>query len=91
MKTRFLKSFLRDLKKIRDAGILPQIEEVIRSVEAADRLQQVANLRKMSGGGSFYRLRVGDYRLGLTLDGDVVEFVRVLHRRDIYRYFPSRR
>ncbi|NPA92437.1 MAG: type II toxin-antitoxin system RelE/ParE family toxin, partial [Chloroflexi bacterium] len=37
---------------------------------------------------SFYRIRLGDYRLGLEIEGDTVVFVRFLHRRDIYRYFP---
>jgi mRNA interferase RelE/StbE len=31
---------------------------------------------------------VGDYRIGISVEGDEVEFVRCLHRRDIYRYFP---
>lgn len=34
------------------------------------------------------RLRIGDYRLGMIVEGEVVEIVRFLHRRDIYRYFP---
>ncbi len=42
----------------------------------------------MSGADGFFRLRVGDYRIGLAVDGDTVDVVRVLHRRDIYRAFP---
>jgi hypothetical protein len=26
--------------------------------------------------------------IGLAVEGEVVEFVRCLHRREIYRYFP---
>jgi mRNA interferase RelE/StbE len=33
-------------------------------------------------------IRVGDYRIGVVLEDGVVTFVRVLHRRDVYRYFP---
>ncbi|MCC5620529.1 type II toxin-antitoxin system RelE/ParE family toxin [Nostoc sp. CHAB 5715] len=33
-------------------------------------------------------MRVGDYRIGFTVAGDTITFVRVLHRKDIYRYFP---
>ncbi|GIK72728.1 MAG: hypothetical protein BroJett021_17160 [Chloroflexota bacterium] len=36
----------------------------------------------------YYRIRVGDYRLGLALEGDTVILVRFLHRKEIYRYFP---
>ena len=35
-----------------------------------------------------YRLRVGDYRLGLKVSGDTVEVIRFLHGRDICRRFP---
>jgi mRNA interferase RelE/StbE len=48
----------------------------------------VPNLKKMSGASGYYRLRVGDYRIGLFVDGEEVEFVRVLHRKDVYRHFP---
>ena len=57
-------------------------------VEQAQHLGQVANLKKLRGGGNYYRIRVGDYRIGLIVEGDAVTFVRFLHRKDIYRYFP---
>lgn len=47
------------------------------------------DLKKLSeGSGEYYRLRVGDYRIGLEVEDEVVVFVRCLHRRDVYRYFP---
>ena len=46
--------------------------------------------QKLSGYSLYYKLRVGDYRVGLWIDSDTrtVEFQRVLHRREIYRRFP---
>jgi ribosomal-protein-alanine N-acetyltransferase len=44
----------------------------------------------LRGSSDFYRIRVGDYRIGVAVEGDEVEFVRCLHRRDIYGYFPYR-
>jgi mRNA interferase RelE/StbE len=88
MKTAFRKSFLRDLKKIKSRDILDAIQEVIVQVEAAADLQQIANLKKMSGSTGFYRIRIGDYRIGVAVEGDTVEFVRCLNRRDLYKYFP---
>ncbi len=46
------------------------------------------HLRKMSGGEKYFRIRVSDYRIGIVVEGDEIEFVRCLHRRDIYRFFP---
>ena len=88
MRTRFKPSFKKDLKKIRDSKILESIEIVIDVVKAADTIKTVPNLIKMKGYEEFYRLRMGDYRIGIKLVNDEVIFVRVLHRREIYRYFP---
>lgn len=88
MKTTFRQSFTRDLKKIKDRALLDKIKEVIECAEAAQDLNQIEDLVKLSGPSGYYRMRMGDYRLGLALHGDELEFVRCLHRRDIYRYFP---
>ena len=42
----------------------------------------------MAGWERHYRIRIGDYRLGLEMDGDVAVLVRFRHRREFYRYFP---
>ncbi len=57
-------------------------------MEKAGTLAEVAGLKKLRGEGGYYRVRVGDYRVGLAVEQDVVVFVRVLHRREVYRYFP---
>jgi len=35
-----------------------------------------------------YRIRVGNYRIGIEIQGDKVEIMRVLNRKEFYRYFP---
>ena len=84
----FRRSFLRDLRTIRDAETLSRIKQNIEQIEAASSLSDVSNMTKLQGGGNFYRVRVGDFRMGLILNGETIVFVRCLHRRDIYRYFP---
>ena len=88
MKTAFRSSFARDLKKIKDRSVLQHVRDAIEEVEGAPDLQAVGKVKKMSGSGSYYRIRVGDYRIGVAVEADEVEFVRCLHRRDIYRFFP---
>lgn len=51
-------------------------------------LSTLANLKKLQGHTNAYCIRMSDYRIGLTFDGETVTFKRVLHRKDIYRYFP---
>jgi mRNA interferase RelE/StbE len=85
---RFKESFVRDLRHIKDKGLLTRVRELIELVEQAPHLGQVVDLKKLRGGGNYYRIRVGDYRIGLIVEGDASTFVRFLHRKDIYRYFP---
>ena len=88
MKVRFTASFVKDLQALKDKALLERIKTLIANVEAAQSLGEVSGLKKLRGGGAYYRVRIGDYRVGLaTEEGDVV-FVRVLHRREVYRYFP---
>ena len=88
MKVAFRQSFERDLRKIRDRSALQRVRQVIEQVEHANSLQEVQNVRKLGGTAGFFRIRVGEYRIGIALFADEVEFVRCLHRRDMYRYFP---
>ncbi len=50
----------------------------------------IAGVEKLRGYRDYYKVGFGDYRLGLRIDkkAKVIEFCRVLHRREIYRYFP---
>ena len=88
MKVAYRKSFARDLRKIRDEKTLQRICLALEQVKAASSLQEIAHLSKISGTSGFYRIRIGDYRLGIAVDGDEVEFVRCMNQREIYRHFP---
>jgi mRNA interferase RelE/StbE len=88
VKVEFKKSFEKDLGKIRDSDLLAKIKAVIEEVENAEILLDVNNTKKLKADGNYYRIRVGNYRVGFTEDGDVITFVRVLHRKEMYRYFP---
>jgi len=88
MRVTFRQSFARVLKKVKDQAVLDRVRRAIEQVEGASTGQEVRDLKKMSGAGNFYRIRVGDYRLGTVVEGDQVEFVRCLPRRDLYRFFP---
>jgi len=86
--TEFTSSFLRDVRKLPDDGVRAQVRATIEAVEAAADLRAITNLKKLSGTGSYYRIRIGEHRIGLHVTSEAVTFVRVLPRREIYRYFP---
>ena len=88
MNVEFRKSFEKDLLKILDADLLQRIQEAIEDVENAEKLNEVTNLKKLKGDGDYYRIRLGDYRIGIKVNDGIVCFVRILHRKEIYTYFP---
>jgi mRNA interferase RelE/StbE len=88
MNVTFRKSFLRDLKKVKDQEMLARVRTVIEQVEAAKGIQDIADLKKLSGADDCYRIRLGEHRIGVVIANDTVDFVRCLPRRDLYRFFP---
>ncbi len=88
MNTRFRESFDADLAAITSTSLLRRVKRVIEQVEAARAFHQIPNLKRLDAKGKYYRIRVGDYRVGFVFERGVVTFVRCLHRKDIYRYFP---
>ncbi|SOD80279.1 type II toxin-antitoxin system RelE family toxin [Spirosoma fluviale] len=88
MKVIFLSQFEKDIEKIRMPSVKDDIANAIEQVEQAAGLPVVVNLKKLKGFKTAYHIRIGDYRIGLFINGDTVEFARVVHRRDIYKLFP---
>ncbi|MDQ3021100.1 MAG: type II toxin-antitoxin system RelE/ParE family toxin [Bacteroidota bacterium] len=83
------RSFEKDSTKIKDKLLLNKIAECIDSVCNASGIQEIKSLKKLIGYTKEYRIRLGDYRLGILIEKDTVEFIRCLHRKDIYKYFPK--
>lgn len=89
MKTEFKASFLKCIHKIADNNLKAKINECIQNVELSDNIKQINDLKKLKGHKSFYRIKLGDYRIGVKIDSEVVVFVTVAHRKDIYNLFPK--
>ena len=81
-------AFIRDLKRVRHRRLQQRITRKIEELDAASTLSDVTGVQPMTGWANRYRIRIGDYRLGIALEGGVVVLVRLGPRRDFYRYFP---
>lgn len=84
----FREKFLKDLSKIRDKKVLKAIKTSILNTEAVPTLNNIKHIKKLKNYDNAFRIRVGDYRIGIFIEENIVEFVRVLHRKEVYRYFP---
>ena len=83
-------SFWRDLKKIIDPTLKEQVELVILAVDKAQTIKDIPELKKLKGykNGIYYRIAVGNYRIGVNIENDLVTFVVFKPRKDIYKFFP---
>ena len=88
MKVRFHKAFTKDLSKIKNKPTRQKIKTAILKLENAPSLDKITNLKAIKGEKQAYRLRAGDYRIGLYVTNDIIELARVAHRKDIYNLFP---
>ena len=88
MKVGFKNSFLKAVSKIPDKQLKLKIATVIEDAEKAESLNEIKNLIKLKGYSDYFRIRLGQYRIGLKLENDVFFFVAFAHRKDIYKTFP---
>ena len=89
MKVSYAKELVKDLEAVsRNPAVKKRLSKLIETFKAIDTLDELKHMKKIEGYDCYYRLRIGDYRLGLKVSGDTVELIRFLHRRDIYRRFP---
>ena len=88
MKTVFTNKFLQQINAVRFKTIRKKVEKVILEVEKAETLSEIKNLKKLKGETKYFRIRIGDYRIGLYIENRIIEFSTMDHRKDIYKRFP---
>jgi len=85
----FDKSFEKSLDKIRNKSLFQKIEKVIIDFENAKSLTDLTNVKKLIGYKFYYRLRIGEYRLGFEkISENTFRFIIVANRKEIYKTFP---
>jgi mRNA-degrading endonuclease RelE of RelBE toxin-antitoxin system len=89
LEVHYRQAFLKDLRKLNRQPVYNRLFEIaFTTLPEAKTLNDVTNVKTMTGYPNRYRIRVGEYRIGVEVQGDQVEVMRVLHRREFYRYFP---
>ena len=88
---RYKSAFLKDLRRVQPPSRRRKIEALVfNEIPGPQNPFGMPALEAMRGHHGFYKIRIGSFRIGLHIDqpNQIVTFYRVLHRRDIYRYFP---
>lgn len=84
-------SFLKSVAKLKNATIRKRLLKFIESAEQAHSVSELRGTKKLAGFKDYYRTRLGDYRLGfISTKHDRIRLIIILHRKEIYNYFPPR-
>ena len=88
MKVEFRKKFLKDLSQL-PTSYRREIEKfVFEDVQTVQNFFELKKFEQLKGYPSFYKARFGNYRIGVSYKDNILIFERVLHRKEIYKYFP---
>lgn len=90
MKIAYKSSFLKAIQKLKEADLKDAIFESVINAENTNVISEIKNIKKLKGYSSYYRIRVGNYRIGLKWEESekILYFVTFDHRKDIYKNFP---
>ena len=88
------RSFLKDLKS-KPRALARAVEQLITQLEAAKNLEQSGtDYRKMEGqkkGEHYYRIRLGDWRIGVEYIHPKIIIIRILARGEVLGTFHHSR
>jgi mRNA interferase RelE/StbE len=82
------KAFEKDIQTISNKKLALQITAVLNELESCTALSEINNIKKMKAKGDYYRIRIGNYRLGFKQESGTLILLRFMDRKDIYTYFP---
>ena len=85
----YTKRFLKELAAL-PVEVQERVEPIVFQELESENPFELGYLKKMKGYSDKYKIRVGDYRIGITIDKSTNTLIceRIAHRREIYRVFP---
>ena len=75
MEKELAKNLVKDLKNISDKEILKRIKSSILEIEIAPSIYDVQNVKYIVNSKSYFRIRIGDYRIGIKLENNLIKLI----------------
>jgi len=89
MKIDYEKRFLKELFKLKDKKVKEEVEKfVFNELPLFNSLSDAQKIEKMSGYKEYYKVRFGNYRVGIKKENELIVIKTIKHRREIYKFFP---
>ncbi len=88
MQVEFIKKFLKELSKLPNpyqSNIEGFVFDILPNYNS---LSEIGKIEKMTGYKDYFKIRFGDYRVGIKKENNIIIVETVKHRREIYKFFP---
>jgi mRNA interferase RelE/StbE len=91
MTTEITKQFIKEATKLPNT-VQIQVAAVIDDIRAALSVTDIRHIKHLYAKKNriYYRIRVGDYRIGMQLINDVLHLQTVGRRGDFYKDYPPK-
>jgi mRNA interferase RelE/StbE len=66
------KSFKKDIQKL-DTATKKQISNLLIQLVQVESIKEISNFKKIKGFRNAFRIRLGNYRIGIRLDGNSIK------------------
>ena len=88
MKVEYRKKFLKELSKlpVESAKIIEEF--IFEDLPNHTNLSNIGKVEKMTGYKNYFKIRFGNYRVGIKKENDCIIVETVKHRKEIYKFFP---
>jgi len=86
------KRFFKELRKC-PKNIQLQTKSLVEIAEKVTVLEEIPDIKKMTGYRDYYRIRVGGYRIGVKCESGIINVLYILTvqpRGDVYKTFPPK-
>lgn len=84
-------------KFVKQASKLPhrtqlELQNIIKEIQGTNDLMGISGAKRLKSNkkdsGLYYRIRFGNYRIGIELLGNSARLITIGDRKEIYRNFP---
>ncbi len=85
----YTKRFLKELSKL-PKEFQSKAEDIVFKDIVSSNPFDLGCIEQMTGYPGKYKIRIGKYRIGITIDkqSQLIICQRIAHRKDIYKIFP---
>ena len=82
-------NFKKKVRKLPNSVAIA-VAQSIRATQQAASFSEIPNFKALKGYRNYYRIRVGDYRMGLFWNGEKFLLETIGTRGDFYKTYPPK-